>query len=537
MEIALEPEIHTYAGGLGVLAGDTARSCADLGLPIVFVTLVSRSGYLKQRLDGDGAQLEDPDAWDPSMYAQPLGAHVAVEIEGRTVWVQAWLYRLGGGAGAEVPVILLDTENAENAPADRIITDRLYGGDEQYRLKQELILGIGGVRVLRALGFKIRRYHMNEGHSGFLGIELLQEHGGELQRVREQCIFTTHTPVESGHDQFSYDVVFSVTSTLGDTERLKTLGGTDRLNMTRLALNLSGFVNGVAKRHAEVSERMFPGYRVHAITNGIHTRSWAAASLAKLFSENMPGWQHEPEMLLRADGLADVAVWQCHQQGKAALIRKAAELTGVTLDGETALLGFARRITGYKRPDLLFTDLARLKRLHQSRPFNVIIAGKAHPNDRWGRQMIKTLHDYARQLDGAPRVLFLPDYELTLAKTMVAGCDIWLNTPLPPSEASGTSGMKAAVNGVLNVSVLDGWWLEGWIEGHTGWAIGNGAADATAGGDAARLYEKLETVILPLYYENRREWIRMMKESIAKLGSTFTSHRMMRRYASEAYLR
>jgi starch phosphorylase len=547
MEIALTPEIHTYSGGLGVLAGDTARSCADLGLPVVFVSLLSRDGYLKQTIDAGGHQIDAADPWTPERHARRLGAKIALSIAGREVWVQAWFYALSGGTGASVPVLLLDTDLDENAAEDRNITARLYGGDDFDRLKQELVLGVGGVRLLRALGFEIRMFHMNEGHSALLAIELLRglrvagplpsgECAYDVARVRERCIFTTHTPVEAGHDRFPYDMVGATIGDLIEIEQLKLLGGAESLNMTQLALHLSGFVNGVAKSHAETSQRLFPGYRVHAITNGIHPATWAAPSLAKLYERHFPDWLHEPEILVRADQLPDDAVWDAHREAKQRLVNKVAEITGIALDVERPLLAFARRMTGYKRPDLLFSDLERLAAIARRRSFQIVIAGKAHPRDGSGKALVERIHADAAKLGAVPRVVFLPNYEMWLAQILIAGADVWLNTPLVPLEASGTSGMKAALNGGLNFSTLDGWWVEAWIEGRTGWAIGNGEAGAHAD-EAETLYAKLEGTILPLYDDDRARWIWMMKEAISKIAYYFNSHRMMRRYASEAYLR
>ena len=555
MEIALRNEIPTYAGGLGILAGDTVRSATDLGLPLVAVTLVSRAGYFSQRIDGAGRQIETPAAWDPAACARLLDAKVAVPIEGQAVWVGAWLYVMEGHLGGRQPVMLLDTDFPENAPADREITHHLYGGDDTYRLKQEIVLGIGGVRLLQALGFRIRQYHLNEGHSALLGVELLRRHAyppedlrpGEprydVPRVRELCRFTTHTPVEAGHDRFDYGLVARIFDGpehggFVDIDTLKQLAGGADLNMTRLALNLSEYINGVAESHAELSRKMFPGYHVYAITNGVHPFTWVADSFRTMYDEYVPSWCHEPELLVRVDGsIPDGAVWAAHLQAKQVLIDRVRDLCGVALRVDVPILGFARRMTAYKRPDLLFSDLDRLRSIARVRPFQIVLAGKAHPKDQEGKRLIELLHAHARDLAGDIPIVFLPNYDMNLARVMVAGSDVWLNTPMPPLEASGTSGMKAAFNGVPNLSVLDGWWVEGCIEGVTGWAVGGtGAAD----GHAASLYDKLEHSVLPLYEGSggdRSGWLRVMKGAISKNASYFNSHRMMRRYATEAYLR
>ncbi len=549
MEIALRNDIPAYSGGLGVLAGDTIRSAADLELPLVAVTLVSRCGYFRQEIDPEGRQVEHPDEWAPDEHAALLDAKVAVTLEGRTVWVAAWLYVLEGHMNGRQPVILLDTDLPENDPEDREITHYLYGGDTRYRLKQEVVLGIGGSRLLQALGFDVRRYHMNEGHSAFLALELLLRHAyppedvrpGEspydIPRVREQCIFTTHTPVEAGHDRFSYELWQQVMDGFVDLATLKRLAGETDLNMTRLALNLSEHVNGVAKRHAEVSRRMFPGYRVKAITNGVHPHFWTCGSFARLYDAHLPGWCHEPELLRRADCcIDDEAVWQAHVQARTDLIELVRSRCGVALDPEVATLGFARRMTAYKRPDLLFSDLERLREIARHHPFQVVLAGKAHPRDEGGRQLIERLHRHIRALAGEITVAYLPGYDLDTALALVSGVDVWLNTPLRPLEASGTSGMKAAFNGVPSLSVLDGWWIEGCIEGVTGWAVGN-SNESDNESDARSLYEKMAQVVLPLYYDDRPGWVAVMKGAIAKNASYFNSHRMMRRYGVEAYIR
>jgi starch phosphorylase len=549
MEIALRNEIPTYSGGLGVLAGDTIRAAADLDLPLVGVTLASREGYFRQEIDAQGRQSERPDPWVPSRWAKPLDAKITVPIEGRNVWVGGWLYILEGHRGGRQPVILLDTELPENMPSDRELTHFLYGGDAACRLAQEIVLGIGGVRMLNALGFTVRHYHMNEGHSALLTLELLRRHAyaqedlrpGEppydVPEVRALCNFTTHTPVEAGHDQFPYDLVSRSLGDLIEIETLKSFGGPERLNMTRLALSLSDYVNGVAKRHAEVSGRMFPGYRVRAITNGVHPHTWTHPAFAKLYDAHLPGWCHEPELLVRADRIPEAAILESHLEAKRELIDLVRERCGVTMSAELPILAFGRRMTAYKRPDLLFSDPARLRSIARQHPFQVVLAGKAHPNDQEGRRLIEDVHAHMRELGDAIPMAYLPNYDMATALAMVSGADVWLNTPQRPLEASGTSGMKAAFNGVPSLSVLDGWWIEGCIEGVTGWAVG-GSADAANGDDAARLYEKLASEVLPLYEGSRGEgaWVAVMKGAISKNAPYFNSLRMMRRYVTEAYM-
>jgi glycogen phosphorylase len=405
MEMAVRPEMHTYAGGLGVLAGDTARSCADLELPVVFVTLLSRVGYFRQQIDAEGRQIEQPDWWEPERWCTPLNAMVAIDIEQKPVWIRPWLYIHTCPHGQQIPILLLDTQLDQNGEQDRTLTPYLYGGDEAYRLKQEIVLGIGGIRILRALGFDLHTYHLNEGHAALLTLELLNrwkvapedlapgEPPYDVAEVRARCVFTTHTPVEAGHDRFSYELFERLLPRFVDLDTLKRLAGEDRLNMTRLALNLSDYVNGVAARHAQTTEHMFPGYRIHAITNGVHVGTWTHPSFAALYDENLPQWQHEPEILVRALQLPEDAVWECHRHAKQDLIDLIKASVGVDLDPAIPILGFARRMTGYKRPLLLFEHPARLAALAGQYPFQVVMAGKAHSRDGAGKEAIRGLHE------------------------------------------------------------------------------------------------------------------------------------------------
>jgi len=547
MEIALANDIPTYSGGLGVLAGDTIRTAADVELPMVAVTLVSRRGYFRQELSPEGDQIEHPDPWEPEANLKLLRAMVAVPMNGRDVWVRAWMYVHESHLTGRIPVILLDTDLASNDPGDRELTHYLYGGDQAYRLRQEVVLGIGGLRMLQALELEVIHYHMNEGHSALLAWELLRRYAypaedlrpGEspydFPRVRSMCTFTTHTPVEAGQDKFPYSLVEDTLDGLADLPVLRSLAGQDNLNMTRLALNLSEYINGVAKRHAEVSARMFPGYQVRAITNGVHPHTWTAAPFARLYDRHLVGWAHQPELLRRAVFLPDEEVRAAHREAKAALIERVQTQTGVTLDPERPIVGFARRMTAYKRPDLLFHDLQRLRSIASNQPFQLVLAGKAHPRDEAGKRLIRELHDHMAELADVLPMAFLPNYDMDCALALVSGVDVWLNTPLRPLEASGTSGMKAAFNGVPSLSVLDGWWVEGWIEGVTGWAVGD-STEASNGNDAEDLYRQLEEAVLPCYYDHPEEWTAIMKNAVGLNASFFNTHRMMGRYATEAYL-
>jgi len=541
MEIGLSNNIHTYNGGLGILAGDTIKSSADLKIPLVGITLISKKGHFRQELTSEGKQVEHPDPWEPSEFMQLLSTEIRVQIQNRDVRIRPWLYKVKSQTGGVVPVYFLDTDLEGNNPEDREITSFLYGGDKIYRLKQEIVLGIGGVRILEALGLGIRKYHMNEGHSSLLALELLQKNGMDADRVRNLCVFTTHTPVEAGHDKFSYDNVREVLGEPVPIDLLKKLGGQERLNMTLLALNLSNYFNGVAKKHRDSAREMFPGYEIHAITNGIHSYTWTCESFKNLYDKHLPGWANEPDLLVRADGILNEDIWDAHKEGKKALIDYVNQATNVGMDYNTLTLGFSRRATGYKRADLLFSDLDKLRRTNRKGRIQLIFAGKAHPKDDSGKQLIEQIFGYIQKLKDEIKIVHLANYDMDLAAKLVSGVDVWLNTPLRPLEASGTSGMKAAHNGVINFSVLDGWWIEGWIEGVTGWAIGPHPNEKMSSEECHRkelddLYTKLEHIIVPMFYSRTDEWIRIMKNSIGKIAYYFNSHRMMQRYATEAYL-
>jgi starch phosphorylase len=438
-------------------------------------------------------------------------------------------------------VLFLDTDVEGNSPEDREITSFLYGGDREYRLKQEIVLGVGGVKMLEAAGFKVEKYHMNEGHSCLLTLELLAKNGKDLDSVRDLCIFTTHTPVEAGHDKFSYDLVQKLLGEIVPLETLKRLGGEDRLNMTRLALNTSKYVNGVAKRHKEFSLTLFPGYNISAITNGVHSFTWTCECFRRLYDKYLPGWANEPELLVRVDGIPDEEIWQAHMEAKEQLIRYVRERSGVQFNPHVLTLGFARRATGYKRATMLFSNLKRLEEVNRVGKIQVFYAGKAHSNDWMGKRLIEEIHEMKEKLKDLLTIVYLENYDLQMAAKLTSGVDVWLNTPIPPFEASGTSGMKAAHNGVINFSVLDGWWVEGCIEGVTGWAIGPCPKEKLEEAERRRreiteLYDKLQYLIIPKFYNNRDAWIGMMENSIGKVAYYFNSHRMMRRYATEAYL-
>lgn len=549
MEIGIRSEIPTYSGGLGVLAGDTIKSAADLRLPLVAVTLLSKKGYFRQDIDIFGRQIEFPDEWDIESYLSPIKEKVVVRIEGRDVLIGCWVYIVESATGGKVPVLFLDTDLPENDPQDREITHYLYGGDLLYRFKQEIVLGIGGTRMLEEIGFDIKKYHMNEGHSSFLTLELLRRYKRDIEsvwderliwdveKVRSLCVFTTHTPVAAGHDRFPYSLVEKTLSEIVPLSVIKEFAGREYLNMTILGINMSNYINGVAKKHREVSKSMFPGYEIHAITNGVHSFTWTCDSFKKLYDKYLPGWANEPEIFVRVGRIPPEELWEAHMEAKRQLIDYVNRETQVGMNYDTLTIGFARRATAYKRADLLFTDPTRLVQIGEGR-IQIIYAGKAHPKDDGGKQLIKQIFEIKERLKNKIKIAYLKNYNMDLALKIISGVDLWLNTPMRPLEASGTSGMKATHNGVPNFSVLDGWWIEGHIEGYTGWSIGpspDTIADPKK--DADDLYTKLEKIIIPTFYNDKHIWIKIMENAIGKNAYYFNSHRMMRLYVTEAYIR
>ena len=545
MEIALSPEAPTYSGGLGVLAGDTLRSAADLGLQLSAVTLLHRKGYFRQYLDASGAQKEEEQPWEIEKFLAPETPLVEVTIEGRRVLVRAWRWDIEGVTGHIVPVYLLDTDLEQNDPRDRTITDHLYGGDGDYRLRQEAVLGIGGVRILQALEYDVHVYHMNEGHAALLTLALMEQqlHGDltrkpedrDIQAVRRRCVFTTHTPVPAGHDRFSMEQMYRI---LGhDTAKLlERMGGCheDMLNMTYVALACARFVNGVAMQHGKISREMFPQYSIDAITNGVHAATWTSRPMQAIFDRAMPRWRRDNIQLRYIIDVSAEEIEKAHAESKQQLLEQVADRTGVTLRGEVFTIGFARRVATYKRLDLLFADPHRLVRCaEQFGGIQILFSGKAHPHDDPAKSLIRRIFEVAAQVNSdALKIVYLENYEWKLASLLTAGVDLWLNTPRRPYEASGTSGMKAALNGVPSLSILDGWWIEGCIEGFTGWAIPD---RETQDQEADGLYQRLESAILPLYYRQAADWRKLMRSTIALNGGFFNTHRMLQQYIANAY--
>jgi starch phosphorylase len=549
MEVGIDPEIPTYSGGLGIVAGDTLRAAADLGLRAAGVTLLHRKGYFRQYLDASGNQSEGETLWTPERFLEKLPLMVQVTVAGRQVQVQAWRYMVRGAFGHAIPVYFLDTALPQNTPWDRCLTDHLYGGDAHYRLCQEVILGFAGVAILRALGHhQVQAYHMNEGHSALVTLALLEEHtwGRRLQTIKQaekeavsrHCVFTTHTPLAAGHDEFPIELVRGA---LGD-ERTNFLiesqcCGNGALSMTSLALSFSRYINGVSMRHEEVARNTFLNHHIDAITNGVHAVTWTSPPFRELYDRHIPQWRRDNLYLKYAIRIPLDEIKEAHAQAKQELLTEVERRTGTHLNPQVMTIGFARRAAEYKRHDLLYHDLERLRLLvWRGYRLQIIYGGKAHPRDEGGKILIRKVFEAAGALKNYIPVVYLEDYDVTLAKYVCSGVDLWLNTPQKPREASGTSGMKAALNGVPTLSVLDGWWIEGHIEGVTGWAIGDGQPETNNDREASSLYDKLEQVIMPMYYEQPDQFASIMRSAIALNGSYFNAQRMVTQYVQNAYL-
>jgi starch phosphorylase len=543
MEIALSKSLPTYSGGLGMLAGDTLRSAADMGANMVAISLVHRRGYFRQQLDAAGQQTELDVPWQPETLPSAEQT-VTLRLQGRDLTLRAWRFDVIGVTGHVIPVFLLDADMEGNDPWDRKLTDHLYGGDTYYRLCQEAILGLGGIHMLHALGCQPEVCHMNEGHAALLTIGLLEARlspsplsaatEADAEAIKQQCVFTTHTPVPAGHDKFGVDQMINV---LGH-DRAATIDRFGALhdslfNVTYLALRFARYVNGVAMQHGKVSQMMFPGYDIHAITNGVHAATWLSPAFQQLFDEEIPGWREDNNYFRSVYGLDPQRIEATHKLGQQRLFATVKERTGIELDPNVLTLGFARRVATYKRATLLFHSPERLLEIAEELGgLQILFAGKAHPADNAGKALIRDIFADAAKLNNSRlRILYLENYDWELGEQLTNGVDVWLNTPLRPYEASGTSGMKAAVNGVPSLSVLDGWWIEGCAENVTGWAVPDLDDEAA---EAEALYTKLQHSVAPLF-ANPAAWAEMRRHCIGMNGSFFNTHRMLGQYIQNAY--
>jgi starch phosphorylase len=535
MEIAVASAVKTYAGGLGVLAGDILRSAAAGNFPMIGLTLLNRQGYFKQTIAAGGQQIVQPDSGYDLKLLKKLPTQVVVKIGDEPVRVGVWQYPIKGENNFIIPVYFLDTDRPGNTRANRQLTGQLYGGDQEYRLKQEIILGRGGVKMLQALGYrKIKKFHLNEGHGALAAVELfLSSRPGSTRRrvaaVRRRCVFTTHTPLRREQDIFPLSYLLQYQPDF--PSHLSRLTAQREVNMTLVGLYFSGYTNAVSRRHQVVTQKMFPNYKIRAVTNGVDSLSWTAPEFKKLYDEYLPDWRTQNSGLSQARIIPREKIWLAHQQAKQRLISYVNKVAAGHLRPDIFTIGFARRFTPYKRPEFLFQDLRKLlEAQRRSGRLQLIYAGKAHPQDPEGQALIKQVWQLKKKLASQIKIVFVEDYDLDTARLLVAGADLWLNTPLPPNEASGTSGMKAAHNGVPQAGTLDGWWPEGYQKNKTGWAIRENIKMGTS-----NLYDLLEQEILPTYYQRPQAWQKMMRYAISCNATYFNAQRVLEQYIREAY--
>jgi len=532
-EIGLWSELHTYSGGLGVLAGDHVKSAADAEVPLVGVTLLYRKGYGRQHLDEDGIQTETYRDLDPAQHLQDTGMDISLPLDGGELWAKVWRADITGVSGHEVPVYFLDTFHPKNTEKHLDLGLTLYGGDDWVRIRQEYLLGVGGLRLLDKLGHDLDGLHLNEGHCTFALLEMLGK-GWTREQLAKRVLFTTHTPVPAGHDRFEWDAVKEVLGDLlpSDAKQLVIDAGDPeegrRISMSHLAVALSGPVNAVSNLNAWVASSMFADHHIAPITNGVHHLTWTSPMMGDLFDEQLPGWREDPTKLAHAGKIPTEELVDARDVARKVLRELVQTSTGVRLDKNRLTIGFARRFATYKRANLVFSDLERLREIGAGK-IQFVFSGKAHPRDEGGKALIKSIFDSAKDLEQDIPVAFLEDYSMATGLAMTGGVDIWLNNPIRPMEASGTSGMKAAMNGVPNCSILDGWWPEGCEHGVNGWAIGKADDERDDVRDAKNVLDVIENEVLPAWDEGDEKWCELMRASIAT-SARFTGARMISDY-------
>ena len=531
-EIGLWSELHTYSGGLGVLAGDHVKSAADAGIPLVGVTLLYHQGYARQHIDSEGIQTETFPEVDMNSLLTKTDIVLELNLDGKPLFAYVWKAEIIGQSGHMVPVYFIDTRHPENTTEHQELSSRLYGGDDGVRIRQEYVLGIGGVKLFDHLEVELSGLHLNEGHCTFAMLDLLKR-GWSRKQLAQRSLFTTHTPVPAGHDRFEWSLVEEVIGDLlpADAKDLVRSAGDPedaaRCSMSHLAVSLSTSVNAVSKLNADVAMTMFD-QNIQPITNGVHHITWTSPVMSSLFDKHLAGWRTQPESISSAEALPTEDLKNARSKARKQLRDYVQSTTGVELFPDRLTIGFARRFATYKRANLVFKDLERLRAIGTGN-IQFVFSGKAHPRDQGGKQLIRDIFESADQIADEIPVAFIENYDMHTGLMMTSGVDIWLNNPIRPMEASGTSGMKAAMNGVPNCSILDGWWPEACIHGVNGWAIGNAEDDRNDDRDAENIYNVLEHDVIPLWEQEGDAWSDMMKASIAA-SAAFTGQRMIQDY-------
>ena len=532
-EIGLWSELHTYSGGLGVLAGDHVKSAADAEIDLIGITLLYREGYGRQHIDQDGNQSETFAAIDPADHLIDTGLELMLPLDGTTIYSRVWKVEVVGITGHIVPVYFLDTHHPKNSDYHSMLGARLYGGDDEVRIRQEYLLGVGGLRLLNLLRIELDGLHLNEGHCTFALLELLNK-GWTRNDLGKKVLFTTHTPVPAGHDRFNWDSVKAVLGDMlpEDAKQLVIDAGDpengERCSMSHLAVGLVSKVNAVSNLNAIVASGMFGENHIHPITNGVHHITWTSPPMAELYDNQLPNWKGDPTQLGYSGKLSDEDLFAAREKNRSIFRELVKASTGVELHKEKLTIGFARRFATYKRANLVFSDIERLREIAGGE-IQFVFSGKAHPRDEGGKQLIRDIYGSAKQIEGEIPVAFLENYDMDTGLAITSGVDIWLNNPIRPLEASGTSGMKAAMNGVPNCSILDGWWPEGCQHGVNGWAIGESEDDRDDERDANNIYSVLEHEVLPAWRQGSTVWANIMRSSIAT-SARFTGARMITDY-------
>ncbi|MDP6906103.1 MAG: alpha-glucan family phosphorylase [Candidatus Thalassarchaeaceae archaeon] len=527
-EVGFESGLHTYSGGLGVLAGDHIKSAADAGIDLIGCTLLYREGYGRQHLDNHGNQTETFSEIDPHEYLTDTGIEISLPLDGTILHSKIWVYKI-----KNIPTYFLDTRHPSNSSKHASLGNRLYGGDDETRIRQEYLLGVGGIRALQAMGHDILGLHLNEGHCTFAMFEMLHQ-GWTREHLSNCCLFTTHTPVPAGHDRFEWNSVKEVLGKLlpEDATNLCNSAGDPengrRCSMSHLAVALSGPVNAVSNLNAWVASSMFGEQHISPITNGVHHTTWTSPPMAELFDEHLSGWRNKPTSLGHAGSIPTGGLLAAREECRTVLRELVLATTGVQLEQGRLTIGFARRFATYKRANLIFRDIERLREIGSGK-IQFVFAGKAHPRDEGGKQLIRDIFSGATEVENDIPIAFLEDYSMNTGLAMTSGVDIWLNNPIRPLEASGTSGMKAAMNGVPNCSILDGWWPEGCEHGVNGWAIGKGEDDRDDLRDVEYIYHTLEHEVLPIWRQGPNRWADLMRASITT-SARFTGARMIDEY-------
>jgi glycogen phosphorylase len=538
MEFGINSKMNTYCGGLGILSGDIIKSCTDMEVKMTGFSILYKKGWFKQKIDDNGYQVIEDDIWDYNALLIDTQKHFKIVIKNVITEVKIWEYKVKSSVNNfENSIYFLDVDIEGNDPIIRQCSNNIYSTNKDIFYCQQVLLSLGIVELEKELDLNIDIYHLNESHAVFHILNLLSKYNEN--EVKSKMVFTSHTPLETAHQKFNLDILKQYISKDLVKKIPASLIQNNEINLTKLALYYSKFSNAVAKRHEEVSDKMYPEFQLDHVTNGVHAETWACSGLGEIFDKYINGWRQDPYLLRQVGVIPDEILEESHMKNKINLCNHVNALYDKGLDPNVFTIGFARRTVGYKRANMILTEMDRLKNISKKfGKLQIIFAGKAYPTDKEGIELIKSLLDACKMQDNNLKIAFIENYNMDIAKKMVLGVDLWLNNPIPPLEASGTSGMKASLNGIPNFSILDGWWVEGHIEGITGWSIGQ---DLCVGDfcqliEIEDLYAKLENQIFNAW-NDKKQWSLIRKSCIALNGPYFNTHRVVQEYILKAYLK